>query len=369
MKAFATTQKCFFIALLVGVFVWLLFATFHPFEPRYQGKRLTQWAKEVCPLEPFLPNDWRSPELRAQNDRAVAAIQHIGAKAALPWALKLCRARDSWLKRKLEDGIQDWVNGHNDQVAEYNEMHSGNEQRSEIQVHLTMAADKQEEGGNIIWALGPKAVPAIPALIQLLQSQDETFVSIASYALRGIGTNAVPPLAVLVADTNSLVRCRTIRALGLFGSQARTAVPALVQYLESPDPTTRYCAADSLGTIKADAPLVVPALVQCLKSGTNDVNQVSYILALGRFGTNAKPAVPLLVNILKSDPRFPGPEPPVVAYRQAVVLGTLRKIDPEIAEPFFEKWKASLTNEVPPKTHGAVHATNPPSAQTNSASP
>ncbi len=38
MKVFATAQKCFFIALLVGVFVWLLFAAFHPFEPRYQGK-------------------------------------------------------------------------------------------------------------------------------------------------------------------------------------------------------------------------------------------------------------------------------------------------------------------------------------------
>lgn len=369
MKAFATTRKYFFIALLVGMFVWLLFATVHPFEPRYQGKRLTQWAKEVCPLEPFFPEDWRSPELRAQNERAVAAIQHIGAKAALPWALKLCRARDSWLKRKLEDGIQDWVNGHNDQVAEYNEMHSRNEQRSEIQVHLTMAADKQEEGGNIIWALGPKAVPAIPALIQLLQGQDETFVTIADYALRGIGTNAVPPLVMLVADTNSLVRYRAIQGLGLFGSQGRTAVPALVQCLESPDPTTRYYSAASLGTIKADAPLVVPALVQCLKSGTNDVSWVSYILALGNFGTRAKPAVPLLVNILESDPHFPSPESPGDSLRQGWVLGTLRKIDPETAKPFLEKWKASVTNEVPPKTHRPVHAANPPGAQTNSASP
>lgn len=343
MKISATTRNCVFFVLLAGIFVWLLFAIFRPFEPRYQGKRLTEWAKEVCPLEPFSPKDWRSSELRAQNDRAVAAIQHIGANAALPWALKLCRTRDSWLKRKLEDGIQDWANGYNDQVGEYNEIHSRHEWRSEIHVHLTTAADKQAEGGNIIWALGPKAAPAIPALIQLLQNQDETFVSVATYALRGIGTDAVPPVMALLNSTNRVIRFRAISALELFGPEARIAVPALVQCLASPDPATRDCAVRSLASIKTDAPLVVPAIVRCAENDTNYMSRLVCFQALGNFGTNAKPAVPLLVHILEADSRFPSPESPA-GYRQAWVLGALERIDPETAKPFVEKWKASMTN-------------------------
>jgi HEAT repeat protein len=371
MEIPVTAQKgvLFFSILLVGILVWLFCVIFHPLEPRYQGKRLTEWAKEVCPLEPFSPKDWRSSQVRAQNDRAVAAIQRIGAKAALLRALKLCQARDSWLKRKLEEGIEDWVNRYNDQVGEYNETHSQREWRSEIQVHLTTAADKQYEGGNIIWALGPKATPAIPALIQLLQNQDETFVPVASYALRGIGPNAVLPVMALLHSTNRVIRFRAISALELFGPEARMAVPALVQCLASPDRATRVCAVRSLGTIKAEAPLVVPAIIRCIQTDTNYMDRLAYFPALGSFGTNAKAAAPLLVHFLESDSRFPSPESPA-GYFQARVLGALQRIDPETAKPFMEKWKAGLTNDPIRISNSSLkQLKKTPAVQTNSPSP
>jgi hypothetical protein len=368
MKISATTRKSVFFVLLAGIFVWLFCAIFHPVEPRYQGRRLTEWAKEVCPLPPYYPKDWRSPELRAQNDRAVAAIQHIGAKAALPWALKLCRAKDSWLKRKPEEWIEDWVAQHNDQVEEYNETHSRDQWRSEIHVAFTTAADKQNGGGNIIWALGPKAAPVIPALIQLLQSQDGALAWSATYALLGIGTNAIPPVTALLASADKDIRTTAATTLGQFGPQARMAVPALVQCLENPDPATRFCAAGSLGQIKADAPLVVPAIVRCIESDTNNMSRLACFRALWHFGTNAKPAAPVLVHILESDPQFPSPNSPG-GYSQASVVGALEKIDPEVAKPFFEKWKASLTNASSINASGLGHPPNPRSFQTNSASP
>ncbi|MGH7993417.1 MAG: hypothetical protein ACREDQ_07870, partial [Limisphaerales bacterium] len=83
MKAFATTRKCVFIALLVGIVVWLLFAIFRPLEPRYGGKQLSQWAAV------FLSDS----EVTSQEyEQATNAIQHIGTNA-LPYALRCCRAR------------------------------------------------------------------------------------------------------------------------------------------------------------------------------------------------------------------------------------------------------------------------------------
>ena len=142
MKTSAKTRKYFLLVVLTGLFIWLFCLIFHPFEPRYLGKRLTEWAKDVCPLEPFSPKDWRPPALRAQNDRAVAAIQPIGAKAALPWALKLCRAKDSWFKKQLEDLTEQ----HNN---------SGWPDEPRFKIHITSASEKQNEGGNLIWALVP----------------------------------------------------------------------------------------------------------------------------------------------------------------------------------------------------------------------
>ncbi len=365
MKISATILKCFFFILLAGIVVWLLCVIFHPFEsqePEYQGKKLTDWAKEVYPLYPLQSKDRRPPALRAQNDRAVAAIQHIGAKAALPWALKLCRARDSWLKKKVEEEIEGWIAQYNDQVEEYNGMHPRNKWRSEIQVPFTPAAGKQNEGGNIIWALGPKAAPAIPALIQLLQSQDEALPWSATYALPGIGTNAIPPLMALLNSTNRDIRLRAMSALELFGPEAQMAVPALLQCLGSPDPATRIRAVGSLGSIKADAPLVVPAIVRCIESDTNNMSQFLCFWALWRFGTNAKSAAPVLVNILKSDPQFPSPASPG-GYLEGSVVGALAKIDPEAAKPFLEKWKASQTNGPSANTHNQVRRSNPPLKQ------
>lgn len=283
MKISATTRKTFFFVLSAGIFGWLAVATFHPSEPQepeYQGKKLTDWAKEVYPTDMV-----SSPALRAQNDRAVAAIQHIGTNA-LPVALNLCRTKDSWLKRKLEECTK----YNSDGIVKY---------------IITTEWEKHYEGANIIWALGPMAEPTIPSLIRLLQSPDRDIAEGAMYALPGTGANAIPPLIELLGNANKDFRIRAATALGHFGRQTRAA---------------------------AIAPIVVPAMVRCIQTETNDI----YFWALGNFGTNAKPAVPVLTNILESKLPFHTPKP--------AALGALDRIDPETAKPFVEKWKASLTN-------------------------
>jgi HEAT repeats len=309
MEISPTIRRWFFFALLAGIIAWLVCVIFHPFEPRYQGKRLTDWAEEVYPTDVYSSQSLPTG-LRAQSARAVAVIQQIGTNA-LPLALSLCRTKDSWLKRKLEE------------CTKYN---SG----GVVRYIITTEWQKHEEGANIIWALGSAAKPAIPALIQLLQSQDRDIAMRAVDALPGAGTNAIPPLIELLDSANQDVRQRAMTALGLLGRQAHAA---------------------------AIAPIVVPAIVHFIQTETNDI----YFWTLGNFGTNAESAVPVLTNILGSfQPPFNPPKP--------AALGALNRIDPEVAKPFVEKWRAARNNEFNGTSKPPFKLLDRP-VQTNSAPP
>lgn len=54
------------------------------------------------------------------------------------------------------------------------------------------------------------------------------------------------------------------------------------------------------------------------------------ISGLGYLGTNGRPAIPILTKFAESN-------------RYGALIA-LRKINPEVAEVAFEKWKASQTN-------------------------
>jgi hypothetical protein len=77
MKISATTRKYFSFVLLVGIVVWLLGVLLHPFEPRYQepqyqGKKLTDWAKEIDQGDFFRAPAFQSHQ--KQNEPAIAAM-------------------------------------------------------------------------------------------------------------------------------------------------------------------------------------------------------------------------------------------------------------------------------------------------------
>ena len=131
--------------------------------------------------------------------------------------------------------------------------------------------------------------------------------------------------------------------------KAYTAVPALLQCLKDKNEGVRLVAVRSLGLIKEDAPIVVPAIVRCFEEETNYYPiRLDYFRAFENFGTNAKPAVPILIKIIESHK---------MDYMGYPALHALNKIDPETAKPFIEKWKASVSN--------AFSANPPPTQQNN----
>ena len=363
MKITADFWKFVFPILLAVIFAVLLGVVFylrqpHDSEPEYQGKKLTDWAKEIDLVDFFRLPAYQ--QHRQQNEQATVAIRHIGTNA-LPVVLELCRAKDSWLRVKWEN----WTRRYN-----------------------FPAVDKHYEGVNIIWALGTMTKPIVPDLVDLLKSRNTEITEDIRYALPGAGTNAIPPLLKLLNNPDKEIRLRAALVLGdffrskippnesngslivagseSFRSQVAAAVPVLLSGLNDPELNLiqHIRVIRALGLMREDAPVVVPILIHRLQIETNRMTDMlvraNYFSALGDYGTNAAAAVPLLVHILESKPYgldFPPTEN---------VLVNLWQIDSAAALPFIEKWQGWTTNLLNWPTTGHW---NRPTIQTNSLSP
>ena len=320
-ESFRDHSKMFLHRPSVGIFVWLLFATFHPFEPRYGGKRLSRWAAVFS--ESGAPQEY---------EQATNAIQHIGTKV-LPYALRCCRARLFRIDLHQPSGF--------------------------------ISAEDLHQQSMGIFSLGPEAKPAIPALIKILHSKNDGVVYTAILDLSAIGPAAIAPLVTVLSDSNvqvrrgaagaleflptpksaapalelclkdedSLVRENAALALGRFGTNLpATVVPALLNALQT---ETNFQVAIAfmsvLGLSKEDAPSVVPAIIRYMQRKTNNWEMLSGpINVLGNFGTNAKPAVPALVQIVETKSGWQDG----VFSPQMSALVALSKIDPGAEKPF-----------------------------------
>ena len=112
MKVSVKIQKWSALGLLAGIgmgFIWVFVSFYEPSlsEPQYEGRKLTEWAREVDQGDFFRPLALR--QHKEKSEQAIVAIRQIGTNA-LPVALKLFHAKDSWLKKQWEE----WANRHND---------------------------------------------------------------------------------------------------------------------------------------------------------------------------------------------------------------------------------------------------------------
>jgi HEAT repeat protein len=145
--------------------------------------------------------------------------------------------------------------------------------------------------------LAPHAQDQFPQLIQLFYSMDNEAASgRAAYILAGAGEEAVPIFMQALTNENWVLRWRAAFNLATMREHAKPAVPLLIQTLQDTNDLTAATAARALGTLRFDPALCVPALAAALVKSTNSRVDFEAIRALGAFGTNAIPAIPVLLQ-------------------------------------------------------------------------
>jgi len=335
-KTFEAVRR-FWPLIPVGIFLWIFFFVYRPFEPHCKCLPLSFWANGV--YSPYGNTNYHN----ALNDLKVAAIRQIGTNA-LPYALKFCSKKGS----NTRMAITRWLVEHGSSKPEFGDF-SYHEPRF-FGIKIPVPQDTRDKGYGIVAALGPLAKSVIPDLIRLLGDTDTGVSTTASWCLEAIGPDAIPQLTVALNSENQKQRfmaCFSLRHMidttGNLQSAMYPVIPVLVRQLNDGDGVMRAEAAKALGKYPVDAPTVVPALIGALKRETNDnlPNTIfwigNYTCALASYHSNAIAAVPILTNFIQAGKNG----------RPQNALSALRMIAPEIAEGYIVKFNQALTNPPP----------------------
>jgi hypothetical protein len=243
-------------------------------EPVYQGKLLTGW------LEQFGTNHWSAGHGGDLDRQAEAALQHIGTNA-VPIYFQLITVKESPIQVKVLAFLtQPWLARlHFQSVLEY---------RNQIYMRKTL-------GAYGFVALGGEAKPFVPDLMALNSDKDQRTRYFAVFALRCLGPAAdaaLPEFIECLKDSDETIRGEAATGLGEIHQQPERSVRILMDFIE------RY---------RTDRINWIP---------TYDA-----IRSLAKFGTHARPAVPMLIGLLKDSQE---------GVRDAAT-NAVRQIDPDAA--------------------------------------
>ncbi len=148
----------------------------------------------------------------------------------------------------------------------------------------------------------------VQAAIKELSSEDQWARKSAGFHLSEMGPTAkgaVPALTqVLLSDDFAGAKGEASNALGHIGPDAAPAIPALIAFLRSADGGyERTYAASALGGIARKPELCVPALIETVQNDSEPVVRQLAARSLGDFGAEAKAAVPVLIESIKNGDR------------------------------------------------------------------
>jgi len=143
-------------------------------------------------------------------------------------------------------------------------------------------------------AIGPEAAPAIGRLVVLLEDEDPTVRMWTTFALSGIGKEAVDALVKALDDEAWYVARLASDKLGVMGPEAKAAAPALAKQVSHSNGDCAYWATKALEQMGPDAAEAVPALLKALSHPTSAGTRHGAAGALGAIGPKARRAIPAL---------------------------------------------------------------------------
>ena len=263
------------LTLLAVLGFVLLCLGLRPREPVYQGKRLSDWFREL--------DSWPAKG----SEPATKAIREIGTNA-LPYLISALQADDSALKVKLFGFIR---------------------RQSLIRLRLRLADENCDTAYKALLILGQKATNAIPDIGRMINERNMT--GRAMMALFAIGGDSIPVLVEACNHTNPSVRAEAAFVLCKLTTGKRGY-------------TTTYYPTGSTNPVSGFVMTLGEDDIAALSANLNDprpaVRRAS-AEALLRHSGIAKPAVPGLLKAL---------EDPDLNVRKAAAEA-LKGIDPEAA--------------------------------------
>lgn len=148
--------------------------------------------------------------------------------------------------------------------------------------------------------IGPAAVKAVPALIKGLGSSEKIIKFAATVALGKIGPAANDALLKTLNDGECNTKQNVAIALGEIGWADTRTIAALIKASADREWIVRDEAIIALGKLGRLAAPAVPALIRALADRKWIVRKKAAI-ALGKIGPAAAPAIPALIRILLKD--------------------------------------------------------------------
>lgn len=166
-------------------------------------------------------------------------------------------------------------------------------------IEAIQSDDRQRQyvGAIALCEMGDKAAAAVKPIVKILNDQGLEHRGELLFVLIELKQRAKPAAPLMIEGLGSEdfhTRYLCCRVLGYLGEAARPAVARLIQLVKQPMPSVQRRAAEALGHL---GPEVAPEAVEPLMQAAEDrlhLVRVAAIEALGRFGTAAKPALPML---------------------------------------------------------------------------
>lgn len=260
-------QRVFILSLAGIVVLGVLLSLWIPREPRYQGKPLSFWIGQLY------VGEQGDPQAREEARRALRSI----ADKAVPRLIDVLTKKDSPLKQAINRLSNESPLGEN---------------------LLRPASSDKGWAAHVLGEIGPPALAAVPALVEVSQDGKGIISVNARAALMKIRREAVLPLVQDLTDTTSANWRRAAFIVGELAEGATPAIPVLLKNLDDDNWKVRLVAAMTLGHAHVGPELCIPALVRTLKD-TNALVRMRALDSLLRFGPARKEVVAATIEALK----------------------------------------------------------------------
>ncbi len=265
------------IVALGGLFCFMAILVWTSREPRYQGRALSSWLKDLDQ-----PNGGPAPT------QAVIALRAMAPRAA-GRLVPMLEAEDPPLVLWLVNLAR---------------------KQSFVRIPFTPASTKTRRAELAFDILGTNAVSAAPELVKLLIRRGSKSSSLpsdatfrASTALDRIGPGAIPYLPPALRCQHSRVRYEGTRLLSNYSlSRTPSAMSELFKLLQHPDPRIREAGIYAVSKFHPVPDQTIPRLTPLLQDPEASVRRQA-ALGLARFGKRATNALPALQQACL-DPAF-----------------------------------------------------------------